>query len=188
MPDSPGRRKYDLCQVWLEFLSPFLWKLELNYNRMQNMNYKCRSWAISDLLSHRLAQQDTWPLRFWSLGWTWRMWSPSNKQMCTPWHWSSGKWHLAVMASEVSAISFLLSESTFGQTCSCGCLRRGWYFSTLTNCSSVRGYCKLTGLRQYEMHVCMSSLEGQASESTRKLFLNWCKGESVVRKTVFRDI
>ena len=152
MPDSPGSRKCDLCQVWPEFLdtcqmAPFLWKLKLNHSRIQNMNYNCSSWALFDLLSCRLAQQGTWPLRFWSPGWTWRMWSPSNKQMCTPWLWSSGKWHLAVTALEVSAISFLLSKSTFGQTCSCGCLGRGWFFLTLTNCSSVPGCCKLTGLR-----------------------------------------
>ena len=119
MPDSPGSREHNLCQVWPEFLdtcqiAPFLWKLKLNHSRIQNINYSFRSWALPDLLCCRLAQQGTWPLRFWSPGWTWRTWSPSNKQMCTPWLWSSGKWHLAVMLSEVSAISLLLSESMFG--------------------------------------------------------------------------
>lgn len=119
MPDSFGSRKHNLCQVWLAFLdtcqmAPFLWKLKSNHSRIQSMNYNCSSWALPYLLSCRLAQQGTWPLRSWSPGWTLRTWSPLNKQMCTPWLWSFGKWHLAVMVLEVSTIGFLISKSMFG--------------------------------------------------------------------------
>lgn len=69
LPDSPGSRKYGLCQVWPEFLdtcqmAPFLWKLKLNHSRIQTTIYNFSSWAFPDLLSCRLAQQGTWPLRF----------------------------------------------------------------------------------------------------------------------------